>query len=297
MGAKRFVVSCAAALLLTTGVTSSHALVVIPDTADAFVRTDLGIRANDNYGLNQYLIVGTGREPGGEPDAMRSFIRFDLSSLSAPVGKAILAMNVATYDNGSPDAVYQVDVHRVPSAPPLTPWQEGNGYEGPNSSLIGAPPGAVGVDDAFGIAWSGAGDNPAADAANNTTQPPFDPERVATARVRQSTDGPGTVVKWDVTDLVNLWISGVPNEGIVLRDPTTDGTFRGVVFWSREGLLYDFPGAQPGPRLLVVPEPDNVVLLATIVVALTALSAMLKAHRLRNTPSAATEHDGREAGQ
>jgi hypothetical protein len=283
MRAKQFVLFCAGALLLTTGGAPSHALLTIPDEADAFVRTDLSIRANDNYGLSQYLIVGTGREPDGEPDAMRSFIRFDLSDLSAPIARAILAMNVATYDNGTPDSVYQIDVHRVLPAQPLTPWNEGNGYEGPNSSLIGAPPAAVWVDEAHGIAWSGAGDNPDADAANNTTQPPFDPQRVATAVVHQNTDGPGTLIEWDVTDLVNLWISGEPNEGMVLRDTTTDGTFRGVVFWSREGLLYDFAGAQAGPRLLIVPEPDQVLLLATILSALAVVNSILKAHHSRNT--------------
>jgi hypothetical protein len=113
------------------------------------------------------------------------------------------------------------------------------------------------------VAWAGAGDNPDPDAQNNTTQPPIYPIPVARALIHQGSDGPGTVIRWDLTNLVNDWIAGTPNEGILLRDPTTDGLFRELRFWSREGLIYHFPGAQAGPRLVItsVPEPASLILL------------------------------------
>jgi len=258
---------------------SARADVIISASADTLIRTDLDIRSNDNHGQNQYLMVGTGRGGGGIPwggaDAIRSLIRFDLSEFVGPIGHAYLRLTVMGYDLGTPLTVYNVDVHRILPAPPLTPWLEGNGYEGPNSSMIGAPPGAVWVDQAFGVAWAGAGDNPAADAANNTTQPPFELERVARATVRQATDGPGSVIQWDITDLVNAWISGEPNEGILLRDPTTDNDFHALLFWSREGLLYHFPQALDGPTIVItqepsiVPEPSSLALLVAGVAVLS----------------------------
>ena len=138
---------------------------------------------------------------------------------------------------------------------PKTPWVEGNGYEGP---LDKALPGAAGTDDAYGVAWAGAGDNPDPAAANNTTQPPFDPVPVAQAIVNQGTDGSGTVIRWDITPLVNAWIAGTtPNEGILLRDTTTDGLFRGVRFGSREGIPNNLPGAVDGPVVEILAQANT----------------------------------------
>ena len=237
-------------------------------TADTYVRTDVDARRNDNYGLTSLMHVGTGRGGGGLPfgsaDAQRTLIRFDVSGLTLPVARALLDLTINSngYGGGSPTTIYTVDVHRIIPAAPLTPWVEGNGYEGPNSSTIGAPPGAVSADEAFGVAWAGAGDNPDPDAQNNTTQPPFFPLPAARALILQGRDGPGTVIRWDLTDLVNAWIAGTPNEGILLRDPTTDGGFREVNFATREGPLFGFPEDLPGPRLVVtaIPEPPTLVL-------------------------------------
>jgi hypothetical protein len=230
--------------------------ITLQANADAYIRTDLDVRRNDNYGQNQEFRVGTGRGGGeipyGGADAIRSLLQFDLSMIPTDtVENATLELTIFDIPSGPASSEFVVDIH-----PLLGSWSEGNGYEGPSSSLIGAPPGAVWVDPADGVAWAGAGDNPAPDAANNQTQPDFDPVVIASAAVNQSTAMRGDVVQWDITSLVNDWLAGVlPNNGILLRDMTTDNTFRELQLGSREGDVWDFPGTSPepvtGPRLFI----------------------------------------------
>jgi hypothetical protein len=212
--------------------------------------------------MDDVISVGTSRGggdiPEGGADAMRILLRFDTSGLTLPAQRATLELTVHTYISQMPGPEFTVDVHRVVPSAPLTPWVEGNGDEtGDEPPFI---PGAVNVDAAFGVAWAGAGDNESPDAANNTTQPPFDPDRAGRASVSAGSQPRGTTIRWDVTDLVNDWIAGTPNEGLLLRDPTSDGTFRQVFFATREleALGDDAPPelrGLSGPRLVVNPIP------------------------------------------
>lgn len=226
-------------------------------SADTHIRTDLDVRRNDNYGCQESMVIGSSRGGGGipfgGPDAMRALVQFDLSSLNtmsfSHVRSAILEMTLDSFDTGLSSSVYKVDVHRILPSGPRTPWIEGNGLE------IGAtlPAGCTNVDDAFGVAWVGAGDG---GDANNQTQPDFDPEVVASATIAQATNVRGDVIRWDVTKLVQSWYNGTAlNEGILLRDTTGDGSFRGVRFGARDGLLRGFPDAVTGPRLIVTLGP------------------------------------------
>lgn len=227
---------------------------VLQATADSHIRTDLDVRRNDNHGCQESVEIGTSRGgggiPEGGPDAMRALVQFDLASLppAASVDRAVLELTVDGYDHGLATSIYQVDVHRVVPSGARTPWIEGDGLE------IGAtlPAGCTDVDSAAGVAWAGAGDNTDPAAANNVTQPDFDPAVIASAAIRQASDAHGDVIRWDVTDLVRAWRNGTaPNLGVALRDVTTDGVFRGVRLGARDGLLRGFPGAVPGPRLVV----------------------------------------------
>jgi hypothetical protein len=182
---------------------------------------------------------------------MRALIRFDHIGLRSPVVKAFLELTVHSYEQGDPTTDFTVEVHAIVPTPGLTPWDEGNGLEEPGSAIVNAVPHAVGTNPARGVAWAGAGDNPDPNAANNTTQPRFDPRPIARAVINQGRDRPGTVIQWDITSLVNDWIRGKPNEGILLRDPTTDGRFRGVRFGSREGEQYDRSRTVTGPKLVI----------------------------------------------
>lgn len=229
---------------------------VLRAIADSHFRTDLDIRRNDNYGCQESMVIGSSRGgggiPWGGPDAMRALVQFDLSGLAGSpyphVQRAILEMTVDSYDHGLASSVYQVNVHRVVPSGSRTPWVEGNGLE------IGAtvPPGCTNVDAASGVAWAGAGDGGDDD---NQTQPDFDPAVAASATIHQATHARGDVIRWDLTQLVQSWRSGAAsNHGILLRDVTGDGSFRGVRFGARDGLLY-FPVAVDGPRLFVTLAP------------------------------------------
>jgi hypothetical protein len=265
--------------------------ITIDAEADTYIRTDLDIRRNDNYGCEGLIAVGTSRGGGGTsygaPDAMRALVRFDLSGIGAKletrcsglvdnlvsaVGlghgypgewggarpvleRAVLELTLVhapnTYDGGMPDSLYTVDVHRVTGPGPLTPfltWVEGNGREADPSTPDGS--GCEHVDPAFGVAWVGALDS---GDENNQPQPTFDPEVVASASIDQATDVGGDVIRWEITPLARAWLDGsVPNHGLLLRDVTSDGSFRGVRFGAREGLIFSlYPDVVEPPRIIL----------------------------------------------
>ena len=212
--------------------------------ADTLVRTDLDVRRNDNYGCEGGLMVGTGRGGGGIPwggaDAMRSYVRFAMPAISAAeVLRAELQFTVVAFNQGTGSSVFTLAAHRVIDSAPRTPWQEGNGTTNPTP-----PAGCVDVDQASGMAWE------ALD-ANNQSQPDFEGTPVATATATQGSTSPGDLVRWDVTSLVRAWLAGgYPNLGLVVRDPTSDGSFRELYFASRErGAPY------AGPRLVLTIAP------------------------------------------
>ena len=220
--------------------------------ADAYIRADLSVRENDNYGLQGYFQVGTGREPTGAADKMRSLVHFNTAILpSLALSGAALQLGLQGYDGDNPgprDSVYMIDAHQI-----LGAWVEGNGYEGPYSSggaAGGGPKQSVDPDGANGVAWAGAGNNSDPAAANNTTQPAFSASVLATQTINQQTNVRGDIFNWDVTSLAQSWLNKTAaNYGLMLADASTDGTFRGVRFGSRDGELYHLPNAVSGPLL------------------------------------------------
>jgi len=222
---------------------------VLEPDADSYVRTDVNSRRNDNYGCDPNIIVGTGRGGGGmpfgAPDAIRLLLQFDLSGFTQPTSLAVLELTISNFHSDDGPQTFVLQAHRL-----LSPWNEGNGNEQTNDT----PAGCVPVDPAFGMAWVGAGDG---GDDNNQTQPDFDPTITATEIVDMvESGGTGEIRHWDVTTLVNGWITGVwPNHGIVIRDPTSDGpTFRQIGFGSSETESVvsndpNWPSVTPGPRL------------------------------------------------
>ncbi len=222
---------------------------VLQAESDAAVRTDLASRRNDNYGANPFVLVGGNRGggglPAGAPDGIRSLVRFRFDDVPAPAWRATLELTVANYQEGSAQS-YRIDVHRVVDSGALTPWTEGDGSE-----VTPRPSGTTDVDAALGVAWVGAGDG---GDANNQTQPGFAPEASASVEFAQVDQPAGSVVRWDVTALVSDWMTGaVPNHGLLLRDVTSDGSFRELWFGARDGQLRGFtdPRVQAGPRLVL----------------------------------------------
>jgi hypothetical protein len=205
--------------------------------ADAYVRDDLEVRANDNYGSESILGIGTGRGssigPAGTADAMRSLLRFDLTGVSGTVNRATLRLTLqglSTSDN-SP---FTIGVYKV-----TQPWQEGNGAE----SNPGIVPGSTDPNTASGVAWSAVDEN-------NQAQPAFSSAAIANQVSDPTTTPRGTTIEWDITALVRDWLlNPASNYGLMLRDVTTSGTFRFLAFGSREADLYRFPNNVSGPRL------------------------------------------------
>jgi hypothetical protein len=235
-------------LLLFSPVADAQQTVIFGVDADTMVRTDVDSRRNDNYGCDRVLQLGTSRGGGGipfgGPDAMRSLLHFDLSSVPAGfVSSAILEVSVWGFANGTGTSVFNASVHRVIDSASRTPWIEGNG------TFSGIPPGSscTDGDSAWGVSW-------AAVDANNQAQPDFDAAVEATALIRQGVNQQGDVIQWDVTSLVRSWLEGTtPNFGLLLRDVTSDGTFREVFLVSKElQTLYPSVLPQlPGPRLVL----------------------------------------------
>lgn len=232
------------------------ALLTMKAVADTTVRTDLDVRRNDNYGLQDTLLAGSGRggdgRPPGAPDAMRALVRFDLSALAGlKLTAATLEAALHSVDGAPATSLLTLQAHRVAAGVPA--WVEGNGYEG--LKPLGAPANLSDPDGAFGVAWAGAGSNPDPQAANNTTQPAFDAAPLAGQPVaREPSVYPvasiGSTLRWHVTAAAQQWIDNkASNGGLVLVDPTTDGSFRGARLGSREGELYKLPGSVGGPRL------------------------------------------------
>lgn len=228
-------------------------------SADTLVRTDLDIRRNDNYGCGPVLQVGTGRggneRPYGAADAIRSLVRFDLDGIDASsVRSAKLELTLSGYTFGSTSSSYTIQAHRVMRSRDLTPWVEGDGYEGPEAIPVGCQE----PDAAAGVAWMGGpddlNDQGEVYGLNNQTQPRFDLQVEDRFSVDQGLDTRGQVFALDVSDLVDDWLSGeVPNEGILLRDVTSDGEFRHINFGSREGEDAD---GVAGPRLVLEVEKE-----------------------------------------
>jgi hypothetical protein len=109
------------------------------------------------------------------------------------------------------------------------------------------------VDHASGVAWN----SHEVDGENNQTQPAFDLSVAASATISQASNARGDKIRWDITELVRAWSSGaVPNDGILLLDPTSDGSFRGVRFGARDGVLRGFPAAVTGPQLIITRSPS-----------------------------------------
>ncbi len=223
---------------------------------DTYVRTDLDIRRNDNYGCDFAFCVGTGRGgdgmPWGAADAMRAMIQFDLAAIPAPVAKALLRLRVVEDVRDASLEALVVSVHRIEPTPELTPWEEGNGAE-----ATGYPKQCEHADPAHGVAWEG----PPAGDQNNQPQPGSSDEVFASygfpaAQVVKT----GTVVDFDITALVNGWISGkYENYGLMLRALEASTAFKGIFFGAREGELFDYPDErrQPGPELLLFADEPN----------------------------------------
>lgn len=235
-------------------------MLILPAVADTYVRADLAIRENDNYGLQDFIMAGTGRstanQPEGAPDRMRALLRFDLSVLPPlNLTGAVLNLQLHSYDNGRSNSRYLFDVSAAGS-----PWQEGNGFEfefgGPRPPHAAAQ--LTDTDTAFGVAWTGAPQNTDPAAANNTTQPEITGPVLASQMIDQGVNRPGDIFQWDLTALVRQWQAAPSsNNGVVISDATTDNSFRGVRFGSREGERYALPGAVEGPRLALSWRPGD----------------------------------------
>jgi hypothetical protein len=231
-------------IAVATAATSAGAHAIIPASVDTGFSTDLDIRRANDPGMIPFIAVGSARgdvPSHGRADAMRTIIRFDVSRLTQPVARARLELTIHSFDDGDRTSSYTVNVHRILPAPLTSLRFEGYASRWPNSTASGQHPRSIDADGAFGTSPAGCGESLDPYAADNPSEPPFDPRPVAHATICQDTHPPGTVIRWDITTLVNAWIAGMPNEGILLRYPKSDTPLGGVRFGAREGWHCIFP--------------------------------------------------------
>jgi hypothetical protein len=227
---------------------------------DTYVRSDLTVRSNDNYGLGDVLVVGNHRESIGPldkdesigpfdkyaPDGIRSLLYFPVKRGSALVKKATLTMTLYKIWSFAPPQNYIVTVHRIIPSGSRTPWVEGNGCERNIGDLN--PENAQTVDLASGVAWIGNGDG---GDPNNITQPDFDPQALGTLQVSDLENSNEERVEIDVTELVNMWLSGkAENEGLLLKDSSLNNdSFKHLFFYSKDQMLPE--NVQKKPCLVI----------------------------------------------
>ncbi len=221
-------------------ITESEAVPLKP-VSDTYIRNDLAIRANDNYGCERDMHVGSHRQPTeGAPDAERALILFDFDGFFYPVEKAVLSLTIEGVEYYGDEKSFQLDIHRVGSE-----WVEGNGAEGISTPAEGC----VNVDDAEGTAWEEIDEN-------NVAQPVFDEDVYARVTIGDKAPVlPGDKISFDITELVNEWITGESeNFGLLIRDTTGGESFKEVFFGARESELRDYPHTTvPGPVLEITP--------------------------------------------
>ncbi len=212
---------------------------------DTAVRADLHVRTNDNYGCDPIIAVLRGRDidvdaefPPGAPNAGYGFIQFGLHGVRYPVKKALLRLTVAFIQRPGENEPMVLGIRPI-----LEPWTEGNGVEGD-----AIPGGCTNVDVANGVVWK---------ALNDADEDkPLLGETVFCTRTILADEElrPGDIVEWDVTTLVDLWLSGeVTNNGLALSNIEGGERFQEIHFTSKDGEMNDYERARygVGPRLLI----------------------------------------------
>ncbi|RDH85507.1 MAG: hypothetical protein DIZ78_11250 [endosymbiont of Escarpia spicata] len=149
-----------------------------------------------NYGAHVNLVAAH------QANAVRhSLLRFNIGAI--PAGARVTSANLELYSNATSWASTTIDVHRLNNE-----WVEG-GETG------GIGPGANWTERDSAVAWSAAGGD-------------FETRSAASA----VTSGDVGWVIWDITGLVNDWVSGeTPNYGLLLA-PTVD--YQGAEFDSSD---------------------------------------------------------------
>ena len=153
-------------------------------------------KQNWNHGAHVNLVVAHGFD-----DVSHSLLRFNLGTV--PAGARVMSASLELYSNTNSWGSTTIDVHRL-----SMDWEEGD-------ESGGTGPGANWTERQTGVAWGSAGGD-------------YEPGAAAGA----VTPGGLGWVTWDVTDLVNDWVSGrSPNYGFLLA-PTEN--YKGAEFDSSD---------------------------------------------------------------
>lgn len=173
-----------------------------------------GTQAAKNYGIAPTFVSGR----DNLSQTIRGLIEFDLSSipLGATVDSAVLTLYMS--NNIDSTGARNVDIHRITQA-----WNEGA------QNAVIANPGECSWDDyASPNAWaSGGGD--------------FD----ATQDATKSVNAVGFYT-WDIKTLVQEWVDGTANEGLLIKDDNETGTNTRKIF-----NLSDHATAGQRPKLVI----------------------------------------------
>ncbi|MBL3618560.1 MAG: DNRLRE domain-containing protein [gamma proteobacterium endosymbiont of Lamellibrachia anaximandri] len=167
-----------------------------PDTTEGKDAYIYEWQSDWNYGADVNLVAAH------QASAVRhALLRFNIGAI--PAGAKVTSANLELHSNATSWASTTIDVHRLNND-----WVEG-------IAIGGTGPGANWTERDSAVAWNSAGGD-------------YETNSAASA----VTSGDVGWVTWDVTDLVNDWVSGeTPNYGLLLA-PTVD--YQGAEFDSSD---------------------------------------------------------------
>jgi len=177
-------------------------------------------------------------------------LRFEIAAI--PVGERIKQATLWLRPVSLEGAPGSLAIHAMSS-----PWVEGDGYSHPVDGIIGEP-------SEVGASWESSGIAPWAVPGAGISPEDANGDLDATLSLAPAEGGPWVAA--DVTNLVQDWVDGAPNHGMMLRVPAVDSGR--VQFYSSQAWKVQEDGLGGGyriayrPTLIVKPEdaPGNALL-------------------------------------
>ena len=139
-----------------------------------------------------------------------------------------------------------------------------------NGSQLGDPTGRLYGVYALTQPWQDEG-------INWVNQPPWTDYHSATSAVppgQGGWNGPLIWMNWDLTDMVKDWLSGVPNDGVVVKDTQENAS---LLYSTQFFTIHQTPNQTYYPRLIITYiDPEEVFVAIIIIILETALIIVIR---------------------